>query len=728
MTTKSENSDTGAESFRVERRDDGVAVVLMDVPGATMNTLNARFADEFDALFGELSTADDVRAIVFASGKTDSFIAGADISMLEAAKTAADATEISHRGQGALNRVEALGKPVVAAIHGPCLGGGLEVALACHARVASDHRKTKLGLPEVQLGLLPGAGGTQRLPRLIGVQKALDLMLTGKQIDSKRAKRMGLVDEVVPQAILLEVAIETAQKLAGAVADDDQGGHLHLPDTDELQELALTKNPLGRKVLFDQAVKQLRAKTRGNYPAPEKILEAVRTGLADGFDAGLEAERRLFGELTVSPEAAALMSIFFATTALKKDSGVDDESVSARPVTKVGMLGAGLMGGGIAYVTSSIAKVPVRIKDRDDAGVLRGLSYVREIVDKRLERRRITKLDADRLMTMISGTTSYDGLGDAEVIIEAVFEDLEVKHRVLQDTEAATGKDTIFASNTSSLPITRIAEGSAHPETVIGMHYFSPVHKMPLLEIITTEATADWVTATCVALGKAQGKTVIVVRDGVGFYTTRILAPFMNEAAHVLSEGAAVDRIDDALMDFGYPVGPIKLTDEVGIDVGAKVGKILLAEFGQRMQAPEGINKLVQDDRKGRKNGRGFYHYGDDKKGDRVVDESVYALLGVKPTNKVPSAEITERCTLQMVNEAIHCLCEGILRSPRDGDIGAIFGLGFPPFRGGPFRYVDAVGAPQVLERIEHYRDRYGARFEPAPLLVEKAKDGATFY
>ncbi len=728
MTTKNENSGTKTESFRVERRDDGVAVVLMDVPGATMNTLNARFADEFDALFGELSAADDVRAIVFASGKADSFIAGADISMLEAAKTAADATEISHRGQGALNRIEALDKPVVAAIHGPCLGGGLEVALACHARVASDHRRTKLGLPEVQLGLLPGAGGTQRLPRLIGVQKALDLMLTGKQIDSKRAKRMGLVDEVVPNAILLDVAIETAQKLAGAEAADDQGGHMHLPDADELQELALTKNPLGRKVLFDQAEKQLRAKTRGNYPAPEKILEAVRTGLADGFDAGLEAERRLFGELTVSPEAAALMSIFFATTALKKDSGVDDESVSARPVTKVGMLGAGLMGGGIAYVTSSIAKVPVRIKDRDDAGVLRGLRYVREIVDKRLERRRITKLDADRLMTMISGTTSYDGLGDAEIIIEAVFEDIELKHRVLQDTEAATGKETIFASNTSSLPITRIAEGSAHPETVIGMHYFSPVHKMPLLEIITTEATADWVTATCVALGKAQGKTVIVVRDGVGFYTTRILAPFMNEAAHILSEGAAVDRIDDALMDFGYPVGPIKLTDEVGIDVGAKVGKILLAEFGERMQAPAGMDKLVQDDRKGRKNGRGFYQYGDDTKGGRVVDESVYTLLGVKPTNKVPSAEIAERCTLQMVNEAIHCLGEGILRSPRDGDIGAIFGLGFPPFRGGPFRYVDTVGAQQVLERVEHYRDRYGARFEPAPLLVEKAKGGGTFY
>jgi 3-hydroxyacyl-CoA dehydrogenase/enoyl-CoA hydratase/3-hydroxybutyryl-CoA epimerase len=687
--SKKSGSNGQGQTFRVERHGDGVAVVFMDVPGEKMNTLKAGFADEFNTLFDELERASDVTSIVLTSGKPDSFIAGADVSMLESVKTADAATALSKSGQDALNRVANLTKPVVAAIHGPCLGGGLEVALACHARVASDDRKTKLGLPEVQLGLLPGAGGTQRLPQLIGVQKALDLMLTGKQIDSERAKRMGLVDEVVPKAILVEVAVEIAAKLADSgVEDRDEMKPSDLLDAEELQELALTRNPIGRKVLFDQAHKQLVKKTRGNYPAPERILTVVKMGLAKGFEAGLEAERQHFGELVVSPEAASLMSIFFATTALKKDTGVDDLKVKARAVKKVGMLGAGLMGGGIAYVTSAIAKTPIRLKDKDDAGVLRGMSYVRGIVDERMKKTRSPKMDAERQMTLVTGTTSYEGLSDADVVIEAVFEDLELKHRVLRDTEAACRKDTIFASNTSSIPITRIAEASAHPETVIGMHYFSPVHKMPLLEIIVTDETADWVTATCVALGKAQGKTVIVVRDGVGFYTTRILAPFMNEAAHILAEGVPIDRIDDALMDFGYPIGPMKLTDEVGIDVGAKVGKIMVAEFGDRMVAPAGMDKLVADDRKGRKNGRGFYLYGGDKKG---VDPTVYGILGVDPTNNMGESQIAERCTLQMVNEAIRCLGEGILRSPRDGDIGAIFGLGFPPFFGGPFRYVDRL-------------------------------------
>ncbi len=726
--TKKSNG-AGEKTFRVERHGDGVAVVLMDVPGETMNTLQAGFAEEFNEIFSELERASDVRAIVMASGKKDSFIAGANIQMLDDAKTAADATALSKAGQDALNRVEKLEKPVVAAIHGPCLGGGLEVALACHARIATDHRKTKLGVPEVQLGLLPAAGGTQRLPHLIGVQKALDLMLTGKQIDAARAKRMGLVDEVVPEAILLEVAVETATKLADAGAPDrDKLEPSDLLDAEELQELALTENPLGRKVLFDQANKQLQKKTRGNYPAPERILEVVRIGLSDGFEAGLKAERERFGELVVSPESACLRSIFFATTALKKDTGVDDPKVEARPVHKVGMLGAGLMGGGIAYVTSAIAKTPVRLKDKDDAGVSRGLGHVRDIVDARVKKRRLTKIDAERQMTLVTGTTGYDGFADADVVIEAVFEDLELKHRVLKDTEAACREDAIFASNTSSLPITKIAEASAHPETVIGMHYFSPVEKMPLLEIITTEKTADWVTATCVALGKAQGKTVIVVRDGVGFYTTRILAPFMNEAAHILAEGVAVDRIDDALMDFGYPVGPMKLTDEVGIDVGQKVGKIMVAEFGDRMIPPAGMEKLVADDRKGRKNGRGFYLYGQSKKGEREVDPTVYGVLGVDPTNNMPAAEIAERCTLQMVNEAIRCLGEGILRSPRDGDIGAIFGLGFPPFRGGPFRYADTVGAKALLDKLRGLESRHGARFTPAPLLVDKAEHNQRFH
>jgi 3-hydroxyacyl-CoA dehydrogenase/enoyl-CoA hydratase/3-hydroxybutyryl-CoA epimerase len=338
--------------------------------------------------------------------------------------------------------------------------------------------------------------------------------------------------------------------------------------------------------------------------------------------------------------------------------------------------------------------------------------------------------EAAEQLAIVTGTTGYDGVSGCEVVIEAVFEDLALKHKVLKDVEANTPKDTIFASNTSSIPISKIAEASSRPENVIGMHYFSPVDKMPLLEIIVTPKTANWVTATCVELGKKQGKTVIVVNDGVGFYTSRVLGPMMNEASYILSEGVRIEEIDEALVDFGFPVGPMTLIDEVGIDVGEKVGHIMQAAFGDRMKPPPlGFEKLIADERFGRKNGRGFYLYGDDrKKGKKEVDQSVYGVLGLTPGKHLPKDEISQRCALQFVNEACLCYGEGILRSARDGDIGAIFGLGFPPFRGGPFRYVDTVGAREIVRRLERFRDRHGTRFNPAPVLVELGKSGATFH
>ena len=420
------------------------------------------------------------------------------------------------------------------------------------------------------------------------------------------------------------------------------------------------------------------------------------------------------------------MSLFFATTALKKDSGVDDPSVKPREIHKVGMLGAGLMGAGIAYVTSSVAKIPVRLKDRDPDGVMAGLRYIRGIIDGRVKRKRLSEQQANALTLQTTGTTSYDGFQDTDVVIEAVFEDLALKGQMVRDVEEAGRNDVIFASNTSSLPITQIAAASKHPETVIGMHYFSPVNKMPLLEIIVTDETADWVTATCVDLGKRQGKHVIVVHDGVGFYTSRVLAPMMNEAAHLVAEGVPIEKIDTAMLNWGFPVGPIKLTDEVGIDVGAKVGKIMLDAFGERMSPPEGTQKLIGDERYGRKNGRCFYLYGDKKKG---VDPSVYEVLGVSPTNKnITADDIAWRCALQFVNEACRCFGEGILRSARDGDVGAVFGLGFPPFRGGPFRFVDQVGAKEILGRLRELEKQLGPRFSPAPVLEEIARSGQTFH
>ncbi len=733
-TIEDQETKATGEPLRVEVRDDGVAVVTMDLPGEPVNTLKADFEETFARAFEALDRDPRVQAVVFASGKPDSFIAGADIGMLDGAKTAAEAAALSRKGQAAMDKLEGFRAPIVAAIHGACLGGGLELALACRARVASDDRKTKLGLPEVQLGLLPGAGGTQRLPRLVGVAAALDLMLTGRQLDGRRAQKLGLVDEVVPAAIVLDVAIERARKLSSggrpASAKPSFGSRLRELFTAEgLTELGLEKNPLGRKVLFDRAREATLAKTRGNYPAAERILDVVRVGLERGMRAGLEAEAEAFGQLVVSPEARQLMGIYFATQSLKKDRGTD-EPVDPRPVKKVGVLGGGLMGQGIAIVSSQQAKVQVRLRDRDHPSVGKALAKVREEFDAQAKKRRITHLERDKLMSRVTGTTTYQGFKNVDVVIEAVFEDLELKRRVVREVEAVAGATTIFASNTSSLPIGKIAEASAHPETVLGMHYFSPVQKMPLLEIIVTEKTAPWATATCVELGKKQGKTVIVVHDGPGFYTTRILAPYMNEASRVLSEGYSVEAIDAALLDFGFPVGPIALMDEVGIDVGDKVGHVLHEAFGERMAPVAGAERLIKDGRLGRKSGKGFYRY-DLEKGQgekRPVDPSVYDLFGVKPDKHTAGEDVAWRCTLLLVNEAVRCFEEGILRSARDGDIGAIFGLGFPPFRGGPFRVVDALGAREVVARLDRLKAQHGMRFEPAPLLREMAEKGQTFH
>ncbi len=738
------------ETFFRYDTDGEVAVLTFDEPGESVNTLSPEAGDEFERLLDRAQKDDAVKAVVFISGKKEGFVAGAKIDFLQTLRTASEAAAVARRAQAGFNRLDVFPKPVVAAIHGACLGGGLEWALACDFRIATDSPKTVLGLPETQLGLLPGAGGTQRLPRLIGVQSALDLILTGRNVKAPKAKKLGIVDEVVPAPILLEVAKRRARELASGKLRPERRGDASsqrgarsrglgdilrgLADREKWAELALEENPLGRKVLFDQARRKVLKKTRGKYPAQEKALEAVRAGLEGGLERGLEAEARLFGELVVSDVSRRLVEIFFATTALKKDNGTSNPEVKGRPVKKVGVIGGGLMGGGIAFVTAQ-AGIPVRIKERDDAAAGRALKMVRGLYDERVKRRSLTSREADARMAQITASTAYSGLKTADVVVEAVFEDLALKHAVLQDVEAASRKDTIFASNTSSLPIAKIAEASAHPETVIGMHYFSPVNKMPLLEVITHEGTADEVTATCVALGKKQGKTVIVVNDGPGFYTTRILAPYMNEAAHLLAEGADIVELDRALMDFGFPVGPVALLDEVGLDVAEKVAKVLHEAFGERIAPPQTLEPIRGDGRLGRKNGKGFYLYGDGdgRKGGKgkkkEVDVTVYDLLPHgRERRKLDRQEMAERCALQFTNEAIRCLGEGILRSPRDGDIGAIFGLGFPPFLGGPFRWADAQGLRRLLDRTGHWQQKFGKRFEPAPLLVEWAASGKRFY
>jgi len=715
------------KNFRVEVAD-GVATVLVDVPGEPVNTISTEVGDEFSRVLDALEKDPAVTAIVFASGKKEGFVAGAKIEMLRDAGSPAAAEKLSRDGQAGFNRLERFKKPVVAAIHGACLGGGLEWALACHYRVGANDPKTQLGQPEVQLGVIPGAGGTQRLPRLVGIATALDLILSGKTLKAKKALAIGLLDESVPPSLLLEVARERARSLAsGALRRERPSGakSLRKDGVAALQKMALEENFLGREVLFRQAHKQLIAKTKGHYPAPEKALEAVRYGYEKGFDKGLEREAKLFGELAVSKVARELMGVFFAQTALKKDNGTPDPTVKPRKVESVGVLGGGLMGSGIAYVTVN-AGVPARIREKDDAAVGRALASVGGIFDERVKKRSLDRLERLARMRLLTAGTGWEGFQHVDLVIEAVFEDLKLKQEMLRAFEALNPTG-IFATNTSSIPIGQIAAASSHPETVLGMHYFSPVHKMPLLEVIVTPKTAHEVTATAVAVGKKQGKTVIVVGDGPGFYTSRVLAPYMNEAVILLLEGASVEDIDGALTAFGFPVGPMTLLDEVGIDVGAKVAKILHGAFGDRMAVPEAMVKVVEAGRLGRKNKKGFYTYEEGKK--KAVDPTVYELLpGGAARKKVSRDEIAERCVLQMVNEAALTLGEGILRSARDGDVGAVFGLGFPPFRGGPFRWADSEGTSAVLERMRKLEGRLGPRFKPAPLLSERGEAHRPFH
>jgi 3-hydroxyacyl-CoA dehydrogenase/enoyl-CoA hydratase/3-hydroxybutyryl-CoA epimerase len=481
-----------------------------------------------------------------------------------------------------------------------------------------------------------------------------------------------------------------------------------------LQRLALESNPLGQSVLFKQARQKLLAETKGHLPAPERALEAVRIGVQDGRSAGLAAEARFFGELVTSSESQALRSIFFATRSRPSTDG-------AHHVDKVGVLGGGLMGGGIATVSTLRAQSRVRIKEVDTAGIGRALAQVSKAVRKQVERRRLTDFEGEQAMLRLTGTTDWSGFGDVDLVIEAVFEDLALKQTILKEVEAVVPSGTTLASNTSSLPIKALASAASRPENVVGMHYFSPVEKMPLLEVVVTDQTSKEAEATAVAFGQRQGKTVIVVSDGTGFYTTRILGPYTAEAFHLLAEGASVEDIDGAMEAWGFPVGPLRLADEVGIDVGAKISVILVEAFGERMAGPDIMRGLVTADRKGRKNRRGFYSYDDaGKRGG--VDESVYPDLGVFPGGSTSRAEIQDRISLALINEAARCLEEGILRTAGDGDIGAVMGIGFPPFRGGPFFWIDRVGVAEIVRRLRELARRHGPRFEPAAILVDAAE------
>lgn len=701
----------------IEKRD-GVAIIWMDEQDSKINKIGPDMIETFNPMMDELEKDPEVKAAVMISRKKD-FIAGADIEAFASVKKEGDWQPIAKKGHEILNRLEKSKKPVVAAINGACMGAGLEIALACAARVASDSPKTILSLPEVKLGLLPGGGGTQRLPRLVGIQKALDMMLTGKNVFAYPAKKMGLVDRLSTKEALLDAAICLAKELTK--------DPLKRQDKRSGMEKFLEGNPITKGIIFKKAKEMVDGQTKGNYPAPYEILECVRIGMSAGAKRGYEEEVKRFEKLILTPESFQLRGIFFAMTEKKKNPLAE----LSKPVDTIAMVGAGFMGAGIAQV-SAAKDVKVLLKDIKQETITQAKQTIWKDIGKKVQRKAMPQLDADRLMNRIAGQLDYNNFEKVDVVIEAVFEDINLKHRVIKECEDAMRKDAIFASNTSALPITEIAKASSRPEQVIGMHYFSPVPKMPLLEIIVTDQTADWVTSTCYDLGVKQGKTVIVVKDGPGFYTTRILVPLMGEALNMLDEGADAIQIDSALKKFGFPVGPITLMDEVGIDVGYHImtGELIQHFIATRkgVKTSDGIAKMYEAGYHGRKNKKGFYQYDETGKKKRELDPNMYSFFGGNTRKKFSDQEIYERIGMSMVSEAALCMQEGIITSALDGDVGAVFGLGFPPFRGGPFRYMDTLGLQGTVDLFNRLAEKHGDRFLPPQILVDMAKKGEKFY
>lgn len=711
----------------LETLEDGIALIwLYGDPTKKVTTLSEKMLEELEGLLTRLEKMPTTRAAIFLGRRSSGFMAGADLEELLAAwegKTRDEirglAVEASGRLQDIYNRVEKLPYPTIAAIHGACLGGGFELALACKARIAADEKSTKIGLPEVMLGLIPGAGGTQRLPRLIGMSNALPLILSGRQLDARRAMKQNLVDRVVPGPSLKSQAILFAQEVA------DKKAKLSRKPKAPLPVKLLEAVGWGRDFIEGKAKSETEKKTKGQYPAPIKAAELVAFA-ADGnsLSEGLKQEREAFGELASGEVARSLIQIFFMKT--HGDSFSPVPGVDPRPVKKVGVVGAGFMGSGVAQLAAHKG-YRVYLKDRDEESLARGMKTCGKLFTTLEKRRRLGAGGARVAMSRIWPSLAYQDLAEADLVVEAVFEDVDLKHRVLADVEAAVRDDCVIATNTSGLPLSKLEGCLKRPENFVGMHFFSPVHKMPLLEVIRGPKTSDEALVTVTKVGQKMGKTVIVVQDGQGFFTTRVLGLYLTEAFRQLQLGAEVDAIDDALEDFGWPVGPFKLMDEVGIDVGVKVSKGLREAFPGRVPEVGPLENLLSKGRRGRKAGKGFYHYSKDGSGE--VDRGVYAdLTGRKATRPVSPQKIVDQVMAVLVNESVLCLQEGIIDSPRTGDTGLVFGLGFPPFKGGLFRWVDEVGASRFVGTLEEMASELGEGRAPAQLLVDHAKNSKPFY
>lgn len=703
------------EDFITIEKKDGIATIWMDYKKEKMNVVSPPIIQIFGEVFNEIEQDDKIKAAVLISRKKD-FIAGADIKSFAIEKPG-DFRPFQEIGHQSLARLEKSKKPVVAAIQGACLGLGLEVALACHARVAANDPDTKFALPEVRLGILPGGGGTQRLPRRVGIQKALDMMLTGKNIYPYQAKKMGLVDELTHRDKLHRAAIIIAQKLLKKP--------LERKNKKKLADRLLEDNPIGRNLLFSQAEKMALKQSQGNYPAIPAILDCVKTSYQKGIEAGFEKELEHFERLMLTPESKAMRQLFFDMNDNKKNP-VSEKSKS---LNTLGMIGAGFMGAGIAEISIN-KNIDVLLKDINQETLTTAKKQMWKGLAKKIKYKSLTKTAAEEKMGRLHPQLDYDNFVSTDIVIEAVLERMDLKKKIIADIETNCKEEVIIATNTSSLSVSEMAQHAKKPAQVIGMHYFSPVPKMPLLEIVKTDQTADWVIAACYDFGLRQGKTCIVVKDSPGFYVNRILAPYMNECLIMIEEGLDFVSIDKALKKKGFPVGPITLFDQVGLDIAAHVVGSSEKVVGDRpgFEISYAVVKMFEAGRLGKKNKKGFFVY-DSKTGKKKgPDQTAYQFFKGNGNAQSSMETIQDRALMLMLNEAVLCLEEGIIANPTDGDLGAVFGIGFLPFTGGPFRYMDLLGAKTVVETMEKLSEQFGPKFTPAKTLLEMAKAGKSFF
>lgn len=712
------------ESIRLTYEGE-LALVDFDLYGEKVNKLNTPIMMRLKEVLEEVRTS-KARALIFRSKKNKIFIAGADIDEIKAMNKREEFEKGVEQGQAIINMIEDLPMPTIASVHGACMGGGCELILACDYRIASEDPSTRIGLPETKLGIIPGFGGCIRLPRVIGVQAALEIILQGKSVAGAKALKMGLVDKCVHPGILEQETFKWAQEIINKGAKKRRASFQPKNMISKVLE-----SFVGRPVVFSKARESVLKSTHGHYPAPLRAVDVISKtyGMVDRSEA-LRVEREAFCDLAMTDISRSLIHVFFLTEMVKKQTGLPEGSTaSAKPVQHLGILGAGTMGGGIAYVAADKG-IHVRMKDINNDALSRGFKHAYDLWAKLVKRKSINKFEFQQRLDLVTGGLDFAGFGQMDVVVEAIVEDMEIKKKVIGETAKHMRADAIIATNTSSLSVTEMAQGHPNPAYFAGMHFFNPVHKMPLVEVIRGEKTSDETVATIFELSKKMGKMPVVVKDGPGFLVNRLLLPYMAEAAFLLNEGMSIEVVDEAYVkEFGMPMGPFALMDEVGLDVCIKVLKIFKKAFGARVEMAPCMEALEKTGRLGKKNGKGFYTYGE--KGERgEVDQTVYADLGLKTaTNPLTTKECIERGIFMMINECSLALFEDrIVETPHEVDLAMIMGTGFPPFRGGLLKYADSVGTEYIVDQLEGYALAKGARLKPHNPLRNMAKTKRTFY